>query len=226
MSNERSEFFTRIYQDNLWTDGESRSGQGSGQWFTKKLADGLPGALRDLGVSRLLDVPCGDFNWMQTVDLTGVDYIGGDIVPEMIEANNAAHGSPSRRFMVLDIVTDMLPPADMIFIRDCFIHFSNDLVFQSLKNIVRSDIKYLCLGTLPLELYPQVANVDLERTQNGVNFEYRPIQFESAPYSFPAPILEIEDNADGSGAPWITTMAVWEMATIRALLHDTTAPQK
>jgi hypothetical protein len=218
MKNERADFFTKIYKDNLWTDGESRSGQGSAKWFTKKLADGLPSALRGLGVSRLLDVPCGDFNWMQTVDLTGVDYIGGDIVPEMIEANNAAYGSPSRRFEVLDLVTDMLPAADMIFIRDCFIHFSNALIFQSLENIARSDIRYLCLGTLPLKLYPQIANVDLERTQSGVNFEYRPIQFESAPYSFPAPILEIEDGAEGSGAHWITTMAVWETKIIRKLL--------
>ncbi|MGZ2749803.1 class I SAM-dependent methyltransferase [Burkholderia stagnalis] len=222
MSNERSEFFTKIYKNNMWADGESRSGQGSAQWFTKKLADGLPDALRKLGVSRLLDVPCGDFNWMQTVNLTGVDYIGGDIVPEMIEANNAAYGLPSRRFMVLDIVTDMMPSADMIFMRDCFIHFSNGLIFKSLRNIVRSDIRYLCLGTLPLRLYPQIANVDLERTQHGVNFEYRPIQFESAPYSFPEPLLEIEDGAEGSGTHWITTMAVWEMATIRELLHNAT----
>lgn len=225
MSNGRAKFFTNVYKENLWRNEESRSGCGSAQRLTKKLAEGLPVALRNLGVSRLLDLPCGDFNWMKIVDLTGIDYIGGDIVPDMIAANTAAYGSPSRQFLVLDIATDALPSADMVFIRDCFIHFSNDLIFQSLKNIVRSDIRYLCLGTLPLKRYPKIANIDLDRNQNGVNFEYRPVQFESAPYSFPEPILEIEDAMEGSGARWITTMAVWEMSTIRDLLSGATTPQ-
>ncbi|MFC5431778.1 class I SAM-dependent methyltransferase [Paraburkholderia denitrificans] len=226
MPNNRSEFFTRVYKENLWKSAESRSGYGSAQRFTKKLAEGLPVALRKLGVSRLLDLPCGDFNWMKAVDLAGIDYIGGDIVPDMIDANTTAYGSLSRQFVVLDIAADILPSSDMIFIRDCFIHFSNELIFQSLKNIVRSDIRYLCLGTLPRRLYPQIANIDLAGNQNGVNFEYRPVQFESAPYSFPEPILEIEDHTVDSGAHWVTTMAVWEMSTIRNLLLDATTLQK
>ncbi|WP_126284853.1 class I SAM-dependent methyltransferase [Burkholderia stagnalis] len=221
MSNERAEFFTRVYRENLWNGLESRSGQGSDQWFTKKLAEGLPDALRKLGVSRLLDLPCGDFNWMKSVDLTGVDYIGGDIVPDMIEVNNVNYGSPSRQFVVLDIATSMLPSADMIFVRDCFIHFSNELIFQALGNIARSDIRYLCLGTLSRRRYPPIQNIDLERTEHGVDFQYRPIQFESPPYSFPEPILEIEDGAENSDVRWISTMAVWEISSIRDLLEAT-----
>ncbi len=218
MSNERVEFFTNVYRKNLWMGSESRSGQGSAQWFTKRLAEGLPQALRKLGVSCLLDLPCGDFNWMKTVDLTGIEYIGGDIVPDLVESNRAKHGSPTRRFMMLDIAADALPLADMVFVRDCFIHFSNELVFESLRNIARSDIRYMCLSTLSRKRYPSLLNVDLERAQHGVNFEYRPIQFEAPPYFFPEPIFEIEDGFEGSGAHWISTMSVWEVSTIRALL--------
>lgn len=33
------------------------------------------------------DVPCGDWLWMQTVNLTGVQYFGGDITNITIQKN-------------------------------------------------------------------------------------------------------------------------------------------
>lgn len=214
---DRRKFFESVYKNNVWTSGESRSGKGSELWYTKRLIEELPGALHKLGVSRLLDVPCGDFNWMKEVDLAGVEYIGGDIVSELVEENAAKYGSESRKFVVLDIVGDVLPSADLLLVRDCFIHFSNDLVLQSLKNIVRSEIRYLGLSTLPEKYYPGLVNVDLDRAQDGVNFEYRPIKFEAAPYSFPPPLMEIEDGIEGA-AHWRTNIGVWEVDTIRKLL--------
>ncbi|MGZ2749545.1 class I SAM-dependent methyltransferase [Burkholderia stagnalis] len=215
----RRKFFESVYKSNAWKSGESRSGKGSELWYTKRLIEELPGALRQLGVSRVLDVPCGDFNWMKEVDLAGVVYIGGDIVSDLVEENRAKFGSKSRKFVVLDIVSDELPSADLVLVRDCFIHFSDELVFKSLKNIVRSDIRYLGLSTLSDRHYPGLANTDLERTQDGVNFEYRPIKFEAAPYSFPPPVMEIEDGVDGA-AHWRPTVGIWEMHTIRTLLSD------
>ncbi len=215
----RQEFFESVYRNNLWGSDESRSGQGSALWYTKRLIEALPPALRELGVSRLLDVPCGDFNWMKEVDLSGVDYIGGDIVPELVESNTAAYGSPSRRFMALDIVSDALPAADLIFIRDCFIHFSNDLVFQSLENIAKSDIKYLCVSSISPKFHPDVINFDLDRTQAGVNFEFRPIQFRSAPFSFPPPVLELADGIEGT-TDWHASMTIWEVETVRQVLKS------
>lgn len=216
MPNERSDFFTRVYRENLWNNDESRSGHGSGLDYTRPLIESLPAALRSLEVSRLLDLPCGDFHWMKNVDLTGIDYVGGDIVSNLAEANNATYGSPSRQFVVLDIVKDLLPPADMVFVRDCFIHFSNALIFDALKNIARSDIRYLCTTTLDAAHYQGVANVDLDRTQHGVNFEFRPILFEAPPFSFPPPVQKIRDDGGGTGS-WRTVMGVWEVATLRDL---------
>ncbi|TCW77490.1 class I SAM-dependent methyltransferase [Burkholderia sp. SRS-46] len=217
MMDGRRKFFESVYKHNAWASGESRSGAGSELWYTKRLIEELPGALRKLDVSRVLDVPCGDFNWMKEVDLAGVEYIGGDIVPDLVEENTAKFGSKSRKFVVLDIVSDELPSADLLLVRDCFIHFSNDLVLKSLRNIVRSDIRYIGLSTVSDKHYPDLANSDLERTQDGVNFEYRPIKFEAAPFSFPPPVMEVEDGIDGA-VQWRPVIGIWETHTIRTLL--------
>ena len=62
--------FERIYSTNLWSDPETRSGVGSSLDSTRVLRAELPKAMRSLGARTLLDVPCGDFSWMQHVDLS------------------------------------------------------------------------------------------------------------------------------------------------------------
>src|SRR4029453_3587332 len=52
--------FARMYETNLWDNTESRSGDGSSLASTAGVRAGLPNLLRRLGVTRLLDVPCGD----------------------------------------------------------------------------------------------------------------------------------------------------------------------
>src|SRR4051794_5727641 len=70
--------FERIYMTNLWSDPETRSGVGSSLDSTRVLRAELPQALGKLEARVLLDVPCGDFTWMEHVDLSGIQYIGGD----------------------------------------------------------------------------------------------------------------------------------------------------
>ncbi|WP_235180639.1 MULTISPECIES: class I SAM-dependent methyltransferase [Ralstonia] len=219
MQKARADFFSDVYQKNLWGSAQSRSGEGSELGWTSDLVEKLPILLRTHGVRCLLDVPCGDFHWMQAIDLEGVEYIGGDIVPQIVVANQERHGSASRRFIELDIVADALPSADMIFVRDCFIHFDNALVFEALHNIARSSIRYLCMThDLNAARYPNGQNIELDRAKAGVNFEYRPIHFELPPYSFPPPAAAVKDGDHWAMSGGVKTMAVWDMAAVRATL--------
>ena len=72
-------------------------------------------------VTSILDVPCGDFNWMQHVEFDGL-YRGADIVRELITENQARYGSDRRRFAVLDVTRDQLPASDLVLCRDCLNH--------------------------------------------------------------------------------------------------------
>ena len=54
--------FRRIYTDKFWLVQESVSGPGSGHARTETIRREIPILLRELGVSSLLDIPCGDFH--------------------------------------------------------------------------------------------------------------------------------------------------------------------
>src|SRR4051812_10120929 len=68
--------FTEIYRRQLWGSGETVSGYGSTIAGTEPLRTALPLLLRKLGVRTLIDIPCGDFNWMRKVELEVDEYIG------------------------------------------------------------------------------------------------------------------------------------------------------
>ena len=85
----------------LW---QSTSGLGSELDATAVLRAELPRLFQRLGVTSLLDAPCGDAGWINQADL-GVRYVGIDIVPELIERlqGRAAVRRNQRRILISPI---------------------------------------------------------------------------------------------------------------------------
>ncbi|MEO8451291.1 MAG: hypothetical protein ABI647_15965 [Gemmatimonadota bacterium] len=81
------EAFRHAYETNLWAGAQSRSGPGASLDQTARVREQLPELCRRLQVRRLLDLPCGDAHWMEQVRLDDVEYIGADLLPELIAAN-------------------------------------------------------------------------------------------------------------------------------------------
>jgi len=69
------ERFVYIYQHNLWGGEESRSGLGSSLNETEVLRKEVPIVLAKISASSILDIPCGDFRWMSTVNLSDVSVL-------------------------------------------------------------------------------------------------------------------------------------------------------
>lgn len=201
------EVFRRIHEGRTWNyiSNESVSGEGSTLQQTATLAAALPGLLRGLGVTSLLDLPCGDFNWMQQVDLQGFKYIGADIVAALVEKNNAQFASADRHFAQLDLLTDPLPACDLIFCRDCLVHLSFSDVMAALRNIKQCGITFLATTHFPEEA----------ENQDIVTGGWRPLNFYKAPFAFPAPVGEINENCtemDGMFAD--KSLTVWRVADL------------
>ncbi len=179
----REELFTDYYQSNTWGDRESRSGPGSRLDRTEHLRSALPQLVTDFNCVSVLDIPCGDFNWMKLVEWE-VDYTGADIVKDMIQQNQVLYGNDRRRFLTLDITRDPLPRVDLVICRDCLVHFSYDDIFETFNNLRSSGSTYLLTTTLNKR----------ENNKNIVTGEWRPLNLQKPPFSLPAPLVFIEDT--------------------------------
>jgi len=187
--------FRAIYREKDWDTGETLSGPGSTLEYTRSLRLTLPALLHKWNIRTLLDAPCGDFNWMSHTDLTGIDYTGADVVPELIENNQKEY--PGTRFIVADICKDVLPAAGAVLCRDCFIHLSNKQILQALSNFKKCGIRYLIAST-----YPIMSN---EEIPTGY---YRPVNLEKAPFNLPAPVDVLRDYPEGEVVRYL---GVWDL---------------
>jgi hypothetical protein len=196
--------FLDIYNTNYWRDQESRSGTGSSIVKTRKLAQNLPILFEKFNIKSILDIPCGDFNWMRIVDLSNIDYVGADLVTEIVNDNKLKY--PKKQFIELDLIDGQLPYADLILIRDCLVHFPNDLVFKSLYNICLSDCKYMLVTTFP-------DHVNIKDIEMG---KWRALNLEAEPFNFPKPIFIINEGLVGDASD--KSMALWTVEEIRNIL--------
>lgn len=192
------EIFSRIHRDNAWGNAESVSGVGSTLAYTESLRAELPALLRRLEVRTLLDLPCGDFNWLRHVELGIERYIGGDIVTALVERLRRESAGPGREFQVLDLISDRLPAADALFCRDCLVHLSNRDALAALVNIRRGEIQWLIATT-----FPQVS-----KNRDIATGQFRPVNLCLPPFNLPPPAESIRDAGAGHPDRWL---GVWRI---------------
>lgn len=193
------ERFASIFKENLWGDPQSVSGCGSTTDYAKCVSEALPPLCRELGVKTLLDIPCGDFNWMQHVQLGDVNYIGGDIVPALIETNQKTFGSERREFRVINLMDDPLPPAELLLTRHCLIHLSFANIEKVLRNVVRSGIPHLLTTHYPYRRH----NWDIADGQ------FRAINLCRPPFNLVKPTKMLRESEDESPSLLRDVLGLW-----------------
>lgn len=197
--------FTQIYQTNIWNNPGSVSGNGSSLVQTAEIAKHLPGIIKKYNIRTILDLPCGDFNWMRSVDL-GIDhYTGADIVEEIIAKNQKTYGNKKYRFLVLDITRDDLPKTDLIFCRDCLVHLSYDDIFRAFRNIKRCGISYILTTTF----------TEFSMNHDIVSGDWRPLNLESPPFDLPGPVESINEKCtEGGGKFADKSLGLWRVKNL------------
>jgi len=180
------QIFSNIYRNNSWADPESVSGRGSTLARTEVIRKALPAMLKDVGAKSLLDAACGDFNWMQHVDLGEIRYLGVDVVAELIACNQRTYRNTHRNFVVMDLTKGDVPKTDVILCRDCFIHLSFNHARAVIRNLKRSGSEYLIATT-----HTHVSNnTDIE--SGG----WRSVNLQLSPYNFPSPLQLVMESAE------------------------------
>jgi len=178
------------------------SGPGSGLERTSAFRGDLAALLNEFGVRSLLDAGCGDFNWQHAIDVRLDTYIGVDVVPDLIDANQRKYGSRNTRFLNADISRDPLPVCDLILCRDCLVHFSFMDVAATLRNFKSSGSRYLLTTTFIGER----ENLDIP---TGA---WRTLNFERPLFSFPPPSAVIDERCLHTGGLYADKrFGLWEL---------------
>jgi hypothetical protein len=202
------EVFRDIHRRRHWGGGEPVSGAGAAPDQAREIRRALPGLLRELGVATLLDLPCGDYGWMRSLDLPVTRYLGADLLPELIEPLAAALGDDRHEFLVLDLIRDRLPRADLLLCRDCLVHLSYDDIRRALTNVVRSGIPRLLTTTFP----GGGPNEDI------VTGDWRVLDLQAAPFRLPAPVRILNEGCtEGGGAFADKSLGLWRVEDLREL---------
>lgn len=203
--------FDAIYKNNAWGGLKSVSGRGSDLDQTEFIISELPLLFERLSISSILDIPCGDFNWFNKIDLKKYQYIGGDIVKDIIKNNKKLYECGNVSFQRINLLRDSLPKADLVFVRDCFIHFSNKDIFKAVNNICLSNSKYLLTTTFP------------QRKENWdtITGGWHPLNLQIDPFFFPAPLFIINEKCTEENMSLADkSLALWEISTLRNCLNN------
>src|SRR5262249_268398 len=132
---------------------KSLSGQGSTLESTAVFRHELESFLSQVKARRLLDIPCGDFNWMRFVRFPpNLEYVEGDIVPSLVAWLSRTYGrdenASPRVFRVFDLTKDPFDAADVWLCKDCFQHLSNKDIFRTLRKFLQ------IVGRIRIDLEP------------------------------------------------------------------------
>ena len=188
----KKKIFTSIYKSNHWvqdddilpTENISVSGHGSNtnteQFYN--LEENLNKVIEIYNIKSILDVPCGDFLWMNEIlKNKKINYLGVDIVDELIKNNKRKFKNNSIDFEVNDIANFSSKKSfDLIIIRDLFIHIDNSDILKILDSIKLLDFKYIALNSYENDINE---NVTIGKHRK-VNLLANPFNLKKPFYSF------------------------------------------
>ena len=157
---------------------------------------------------RLLDVPCGDLQWMSRFLETrsDVDYTGVDIVSNVIEHHRLTFADRGWKFLNLDIVSQSINVADydLIMTRMMMQHLTHTDVIRILhkfSNVTTLQRPvFLLATTFPNTAFNRKLNVhDLNR--------YELLNLEIEPFRLETPLCLFRDGPPSS----VHFMGLWRL---------------
>ena len=122
----------RAFDGGLNMGWNAVSGFGSAVETQRPLLTFLPGWLAKNGIRSMTEASSGHWasGWQRHVRWPRIDYVGADVLKSIVDANsrllqdNANFGLASAHFERVNMVTTVLPKADLLFSKDTIIHFS------------------------------------------------------------------------------------------------------
>lgn len=177
-TNGQEEIFTAIYENEVWGKG---AGSGGGSHIENALpyVHFLQNFLKEKNIASVVDVGCGDWQFSQYINWSGIHYTGYEVVKFLVDKNQTVFGSPSIQFVHADGIHMDLPQADLVLCKDVLQHLSNEDVWSFLSQL--GNFKY-CLITNDVD----VNSLPLFANQDTYSGGYRPLDITKPPFNVKA----------------------------------------
>lgn len=177
--------FSYIYKNKIWGEnnkGEGFSGPGSSIEETAPYREFLQRFLAEQQIKSVVDVGCGDWTFSHTIDWSGIDYKGFDVVEDVIKKNIQTYGSPNIHFEMKNGAEEgALPKADLLICKEVLQHLPYDDIHNFLKNL--DGYKY-CLITNDVNPFSSTTtNHDIVRGS------YRCLDLQATPFNVEAEVV-------------------------------------
>lgn len=218
--------FSDIYDNyGFYGSSESRSGQGSSIEATILIREKIKELIHNKNIKTVVDIPCGDFNWMKEIVFNFEHYIGGDIVEKCVEENNEKYGSKRIQFINFDLMVDKIPSGDLLIVRDVIGHFPIEDGKKIVKNIIDSNCKYL-LATSWYD--PDNSNFAKEHVNESIEYgRFYFLNLMSSPFNLPEPELYIDEGVSYEGDGKRKGLGLWDLEKVRqSFLSPVIVPEK
>jgi len=170
--------FSTIYETAEWgtnEDGKGYSGEGSLVKNALPYIKFLKDFIVENKIKSVVDLGCGDWTFTKTIDWSGVDYTGIDVVPSVLQNNKRLYSKPNVRFICADATKVKIPKADLLICKEVLQHLSD----QDVKAILKQAKNYkYCLFTNDVD--------PLTRTSNNGDIEsgaWRTIDLTKPPFN-------------------------------------------
>jgi SAM-dependent methyltransferase len=162
--------FDEIYNHNGWGFG---SGHGSLPSVTKGYRQFLEDFLRENNIKHVVDYGCGDWQFSRLIKWGDTHYTGLDIVPSVIDSNNANHARDGVNFSLLKPGSTKMPKGDLLIIKDVLQHLPNEMIKEFIDKV------------LPKFTYALVTNCTLPTSDINTDIEaggFRPLDLRAEPF--------------------------------------------
>jgi 2-polyprenyl-3-methyl-5-hydroxy-6-metoxy-1,4-benzoquinol methylase len=216
-SNNIEQVFTDIYKNNTWSSLESASGTGSEIIATTEVRERLPELIQNYEIKNVLDIGCGDFNWMKTIIHHIGYYVGVDTVSEIINENNRLYGTDNIVFLhknILDLDWEFYSAFDAVILKDVLVHLSFKNITKILTQLKLSRVKYLLATSF---LGCQI-NKDIP------DGSWRVINLLASPFNLPRPLETVISYSDfyrvGEELHIDKTLTMWSIGLAMTEKHN------
>ena len=186
--------FDSIYKSNHWNKSkqfdkknQSFSGPGSipNSNQTNNLIFELEKFFKKNNVKKILDAPCGDCAWIEKIFKSDINYVGIDIVKELIIKNSIRFNSYQNIKFYCEDLTEYneFNHYDFILLRDFFIHLPLENIKKILNNLKVSNCKFFAFNNYE----------SIKKNKEILMGQHRKINILIEPFNFKKPDFKIHE---------------------------------